>query len=185
MRPISGWTTPGRGAMDRFGKQASTDADIVKSMCDDPRREMVKNCQTPVMSLPSSQDWGTWQGADSTQGVLPNGSAAPLRRIRLMFECQKTFVPITKRGPAPQKEQDNMRARRNANRKRAGRLVRRRALPLEFVKQGSSAMKPGVGNPATTTTSMSGVSQEGGSRRRSRGRMSSLQARQMVRDALD
>ncbi|MFC1459535.1 cyclic GMP-AMP synthase DncV-like nucleotidyltransferase [Microvirga arabica] len=87
-----------------------------------------------------------------------------------------------------QKEQDNMRDRRNANRKRLrdGLAKKEKPSPLEFVKQGSYAMKTMVCDPSNDYDIDDGVYFKKEDLVGDRGaEMSSLQARQMVRDALD
>lgn len=88
----------------------------------------------------------------------------------------------------PQAERTNMRDRRDANRDRLKKGLKRnnRPTPREFVKQGSYAMKTMVQHPAKDYDIDDGVYFDVEDLVGDRGaEMSGLQVRQMVRDALD
>ena len=88
----------------------------------------------------------------------------------------------------PKAEQDKMRDRRNANRKRLrnGLAKAGKPAPLEFVKQGSYAMKTMIREPDNDYDIDDGVYFRKEDLVGERGaEMTSLQARQMVRDAVD
>ena len=88
----------------------------------------------------------------------------------------------------PKTEQDEMRDRRNANRTRlrSGLAKAGKPAPLEFVKQGSYAMKTMIREPANDYDIDDGVYFRKEELVGARGaEMTSLQARQMVRDAVD
>ena len=88
----------------------------------------------------------------------------------------------------PKTEQDEMRDRRNANRTRLcnGLAKASKPAPLEFVKQGSYAMKTMIRDPDNDYDIDDGVYFRKEDLVGERGaEMTSLQARQMVRDAVD
>ena len=88
----------------------------------------------------------------------------------------------------PKVEQDEMRDRRNANRMRLrnGLAKAGKPAPVEFVKQGSYAMKTMIRDPANDYDIDDGVYFRKEDLVGGRGaEMTSLQARQMVRDAVD
>ena len=88
----------------------------------------------------------------------------------------------------PQAEQTNMRQRRDANRKRlkSGLEAKNKPMPIEFYKQGSYAMKTMVQDPDKLYDIDDGVYFDKNDLKGERGaEMSSLQVRQMVRDAVD
>ena len=88
----------------------------------------------------------------------------------------------------PQAERTNMRDRRNANRDRLKKGLKNndKPTPREFVKQGSYAMKTMTQHPENDYDIDDGVYFEKNDLVGGRGaEMSGLQARQMVRDALD
>lgn len=88
----------------------------------------------------------------------------------------------------PKAEQDKMRDRRNANRTRLrdGLAKAGKPAPIEFVKQGSYAMKTMIRDPAKDYDIDDGVYFRKEDLVGGRGaEMTSLQARQMVRDAVD
>ena len=88
----------------------------------------------------------------------------------------------------PKAEQDRMRDRRNANRKRLqnGLANARKPAPLEFVKQGSYGMKTMIQDPYNNYDIDDGVYFRKEDLVGARGaEMTSLQARHMVRDAVD
>lgn len=88
----------------------------------------------------------------------------------------------------PKTEQDAMRDRRNSNRTRLrnGLAAAGKPAPLEFVKQGSYAMKTMVRDPDNDYDIDDGVYFRKEDLVGDRGaEMTSLQARQMVRDAVD
>jgi hypothetical protein len=88
----------------------------------------------------------------------------------------------------PQAERDNMRVRRNANRDRLRKGLKNagKPAPLEFVSQGSYAMKTMVQHPESDYDIDDGVYFDKSVLVGDRGgELSALQARQMVRDALD
>lgn len=88
----------------------------------------------------------------------------------------------------PQAERSNMRTRRDANRERLKKGLKNKdkPAPREFVKQGSYAMKTMVQHPENDYDIDDGVYFNKGDLVGDRGaEMSGLQARQMVRDALD
>lgn len=106
-----------------------------------------------------------------------------------MFDCSKDIRQFhDKEVTLPQSEQDEMRQRRNSNRDRLGNGLNREEspAPLEFVTQGSYAMKTMVCDPDNDYDIDDGVyfaiEDLVGDRG---GEMTSLQARQMVRDAVD
>ena len=88
----------------------------------------------------------------------------------------------------PKAEQDSMRDRRNANRKRVRKGLAKadKPAPVEFVKQGSYAMKTMIRDPDNDYDIDDGVYFHKEDLVGERGaEMTSLQARQMVRDAVD
>lgn len=106
-----------------------------------------------------------------------------------MFDCSKDIRQFhDKEVTLPQSERDEMRQRRNSNRDRLGNGLNREEspAPLEFVTQGSYAMKTMVRDPDKDYDIDDGVyfaiEDLVGDRG---GEMTSLQARQMVRDAVD
>ena len=106
-----------------------------------------------------------------------------------MFDCSKDVRAFhNDEVTLPIKDQDKMRDRRDANRKRVknGLKSAEKPTPLEFVKQGSYAMKTMVWNPELDFDIDDGVyfrkedlvGPQGG-------QMSPRQSREMVRDAVD
>ena len=88
----------------------------------------------------------------------------------------------------PKAEQKGMRDRRNANRKRVRKGLAKadKPAPIEFVKQGSYAMKTMIRDPDNDYDIDDGVYFRKEDLVGERGaEMTSLQARQMVRDAVD
>ena len=88
----------------------------------------------------------------------------------------------------PKAEQDKMRDRRNANRRRLrnGLAKADKPAPIEFVKQGSYAMKTMIRDPDNDYDIDDGVYFREEDLVGERGaKMTPLQARQMVRDAVD
>ena len=88
----------------------------------------------------------------------------------------------------PKVEQEQMRDRRNANRRRVRKGLTKadKPKPLEFVKQGSYAMKTMIRDPDNDYDIDDGVYFRKEDLVGERGaEMTSLQARQMVRDAVD
>lgn len=104
-----------------------------------------------------------------------------------MFNCAKDVRAYHDREVTlPKREQDAMRDRRNSNRARLLNGLRKagRPAPLEFVKQGSYAMKTMVRDPDYDIDD--GVYFRKEDLMGDRGaEMTSLQARHMVRDAVD
>ncbi len=106
-----------------------------------------------------------------------------------MYDCSKDVLghhddEVT----LPQGERNNMRSRRDANRGRLRKGLKNagRPAPLEFVSQGSYAMKTMVQHPESDYDIDDGVYFDKGVLVGDRGaEMSALQARQMVRNALD
>lgn len=106
-----------------------------------------------------------------------------------MFDCAKDVRAFhNDRVTLPQKDQDKMRDRRNSNRNRVKKGLKDagKPAPLEFVSQGSYAMKTMVWNPDLDYDIDDGiyfrkedlVGPRGGE-------MSPRQAREMARDAVD
>ena len=88
----------------------------------------------------------------------------------------------------PESEQKRMRDRRNANRKRLRKGLDKvdKPAPIEFVKQGSYAMKTMIRDPSNDYDIDDGVYFRKEDLVGERGaEMTSLQTRQMVRDAVD
>jgi len=106
-----------------------------------------------------------------------------------MFDCAKDVRAYHDQDVTlPKTEQDAMRDRRNSNRTRLrnGLAAAGKAAPLEFVKQGSYAMKTMVRSPENDYDIDDGVYFRKEDLVGERGaNMTSLQARQMVRDAVD
>ncbi|MDE0056265.1 MAG: hypothetical protein OXT64_18690 [Gammaproteobacteria bacterium] len=106
-----------------------------------------------------------------------------------MFDCAKDVRAYhDKEVTLPKTEQDAMRDRRNANRKRVrkGLANAGKPAPIEFVKQGSYAMKTMVQAFNKDYDIDDGVYFRKEDLVGARGaEMTSLQARQMVRDAVD
>lgn len=106
-----------------------------------------------------------------------------------MFDCAKDVRAYhDQEVTLPKTEQDAMRDRRNANRKRlrSGLAAAEKPAPLEFVKQGSYAMKTMVRDTDNDYDIDDGVYFAKEDLVGERGaEMTSLQARQMVRDAID
>ncbi|KAF0136238.1 MAG: hypothetical protein FD139_2848 [Methylocystaceae bacterium] len=106
-----------------------------------------------------------------------------------MFDCAKDVRAYHDQDVTlPKTEQDAMRDRRNSNRTRLrnGLSATGKPAPLEFVKQGSYAMKTMVRDPDNDYDIDDGVYFRKEDLVGGRGaEMTSLQARQMVRDAVD
>lgn len=106
-----------------------------------------------------------------------------------MFDCSKDVRAYhDQEVTLPKSEQDAMRDRRNANRTRLrnGLAEADKPAPLEFVKQGSYAMKTMTRDPNNDYDIDDGVYFRKEDLVGDRGaEMTSLQARQMVRDAVD
>ncbi|WP_442756062.1 cyclic GMP-AMP synthase DncV-like nucleotidyltransferase [Methylocystis sp. JAN1] len=106
-----------------------------------------------------------------------------------MFDCAKDVRAYHDQDVTlPKTEQDAMRDRRNSNRTRlkSGLAKAGKPAPLEFVKQGSYAMKTMVRDPDNDYDIDDGVYFRKEDLVGDRGaEMTSLQARQMVRDAVD
>nr|CCD32131.1 Conserved hypothetical protein [Methylocystis sp. SC2] len=106
-----------------------------------------------------------------------------------MFNCAKDVRAYHDQDVTlPKTEQDAMHDRRNSNRTRLrnGLSAAGKPAPLEFVKQGSYAMKTMVRDPDNDYDIDDGVYFRKGDLVGERGaEMTSLQARQMVRDAVD
>ena len=106
-----------------------------------------------------------------------------------MFDCADDVCAYHRdEVTLPKAEQDQMRDRRNANRTRLRKGLEKvsKPAPEEFVKQGSYAMKTMLRHPDNDYDIDDGVYFKKEDLVGERGaEMSSLQARQMVRDALD
>ena len=106
-----------------------------------------------------------------------------------MFDCAKDIRAYHNQDVTlPKTEQDKMRNRRNSNRARLrnGLAKADKPAPIEFVKQGSYAMKTMVQDPDNDYDIDDGVYFRKEDLVGPRGaEMTSLQARQMVRDAVD
>lgn len=106
-----------------------------------------------------------------------------------MFDCAKDVLAYhDEKVTLPRAEQTEMRDRRNANRDRLkkGLSSAGKPAPREFVSQGSYAMKTMVQHPGKDYDVDDGVYFHKEDLIGDRGaEMSALQARQMVRDALD
>ena len=106
-----------------------------------------------------------------------------------MFDCSKDVRAYHNQDVTlPKTEQDSMRNRRNANRKRLRKGLEKadRPEPIEFVAQGSYAMKTMVRDPDNDYDIDDGVYFRKEDLVGPRGaEITSLQARQMVRDAVD
>ncbi|MXZ28658.1 hypothetical protein F4212_08680 [Candidatus Poribacteria bacterium] len=106
-----------------------------------------------------------------------------------MFDCSKDIRAYhNQEVTLPKTEQDRMRDRRNSNRERVRRGLKRadKPKPIEFVSQGSYAMKTMVRDPDNDYDIDDGVYFRKEDLVGTRGaEMTSLQARQMVRDAVD
>lgn len=106
-----------------------------------------------------------------------------------MFDCAKDVRAFHDQDVTlPKAEQDQMRNRRNTNRTRLrdGLVKAGKPSPIEFVKQGSYAMKTMVQDPDSDYDIDDGVYFRKEDLVGDRGaEMTSLQARQMVRDAVD
>lgn len=106
-----------------------------------------------------------------------------------MFDCAKDVRAYHDQDVTlPNTEQDAMRDRRNSNRTRLrnGLSAAGKPAPLEFVKQGSYAMKTMIRDPDNDYDIDDGVYFRKEDLVGERGaEMTSLQSRQMVRDAID
>ena len=106
-----------------------------------------------------------------------------------MFDCSKDVRAYHDQDVTlPKTEQDGMRDRRNANRTRLRNGLEKagKPKPIEFVKQGSYAMKTMCRDSDNDYDIDDGVYFEKADLVGDRGaEMTSLQARQMVRDAVD
>ena len=106
-----------------------------------------------------------------------------------MFDCAKDVRAYHNQDVTlPKTEQDAMRARRDSNRTRLrnGLSAAGKPAPLDFVKQGSYAMKTMVRDPDNDYDIDDGVYFRQEDLVGDRGaEMTSLQARKMVRDAVD
>ena len=106
-----------------------------------------------------------------------------------MFDCSKDIRAYHNQNVTlPKTEQDSMRNRRNSNRNRLRKGLEEadRPEPIAFVSQGSYAMKTMVRDPDNDYDIDDGVYFRKEDLVGTRGaEMTSLQARQMVRDAVD
>ncbi|MGF7151467.1 hypothetical protein FHS96_005133 [Sphingomonas zeicaulis] len=106
-----------------------------------------------------------------------------------MYDCDKDICAFHKdEVTLPQTEQDAMRQRRDANRRRLREGLKKaeKPAPDDFVKQGSYAMKTMLRHPQNDYDIDDGVYFKKADLVGERGaEMTSLQARQMVRDAVD
>ena len=106
-----------------------------------------------------------------------------------MFDCSKDIRAYhNQEVTLPKTEQDRMRDRRNSNRKRLRRGLEKagKPEPIKFVSQGSYAMKTMVRDPDNDYDIDDGVYFRKEDLVGARGaEMTALQARQMVRDAVD
>jgi hypothetical protein len=106
-----------------------------------------------------------------------------------MFDCSKDVLSYhNDEVTLPVSEQNNMRERRNANRTRLkeGLKKAKRPAPSAFETQGSYAMRTMIQLPRKNWDIDDGVYFKAGDLKGERGgEMSALDARQMVRDALD
>lgn len=106
-----------------------------------------------------------------------------------MFDCSKDVRAYhNQEVTLPKTEQDRMRDRRNSNRKRLRRGLKKAAKPepIYFVSQGSYAMKTMVRDPDNDYDIDDGVYFRKEDLVGARGaEMTALQARKMVRDAVD
>ena len=106
-----------------------------------------------------------------------------------MFDCSEDVLAHhSDEVTLPQAERAAMRDRRNANRDRLkkGLKEKKKPTPYEFVSQGSYAMKTMTQHPDNHYDIDDGVYFDKGILLGERGaEMSALQARQMVRDAVD
>ena len=106
-----------------------------------------------------------------------------------MFDCSKDICAYHNQDVTlPKTEQDRMRNRRNANRDRLRKGLEKagKPAPIEFVAQGSYAMKTMVRDPDNDYDIDDGVYFRKEDLVGPRGaEMTSLQARQRVRDAVD
>jgi len=106
-----------------------------------------------------------------------------------MFDCDEDLRAYHNQDVTlPKAEQDRMRDRRNSNRTRLrnGLAKANKPSPIEFVKQGSYAMKTMVRDPNNDYDIDDGVYFAKADLVGERGaEMTSLQARHMVRDAVD
>ena len=106
-----------------------------------------------------------------------------------MFDCSKDVRAYHNQDvTVPKTEQDRMRSRRNANRDRLRKGLEKadKPPPIEFIAQGSYAMKTMVRDPDNDYDIDDGVYFRKEDLVGPRGaEMTSLQARQMVRDTVD
>jgi hypothetical protein len=106
-----------------------------------------------------------------------------------MFDCSKDVIAHhDQKVTLPQAERTQMRERRDANRDRLKRGLKRigKPLPREFVKQGSYAMKTMTQHPENDYDIDDGVYFDKEVLVGDRGaQLSALQVRQFVRDAID
>ena len=106
-----------------------------------------------------------------------------------MFDCSKDVRAFHNQGVTlPKTDQDSMRSRRNANRDRLRKGLKKadKPTPIEFVAQGSYAMKTMVRDPDNDYDIDDGIYFRKEDLVGPRGaEMTSLQARKMVRDAVD
>lgn len=106
-----------------------------------------------------------------------------------MYDCDKDICAFHKdEVTLPKTEQDAMRDRRDSNRTRLRNGLKKaeKPAPIEFVKQGSYAMKTMLRHPQNDYDIDDGVYFKKSDLVGDRGaEMTSLQARQMVRDAVD
>lgn len=106
-----------------------------------------------------------------------------------MFDCAKDVLSYhNDEVTLPAAEQKNMRERRNANRKRLKDGLKKagRPVPSDFATQGSYAMRTMIQLPGKNWDIDDGVYFDAADLKGQRGdEMSALEARQMVRDALD
>ena len=106
-----------------------------------------------------------------------------------MYDCDKDIRAFHRdEVTLPQTEQDSMRSRRDSNRTRLRNGLKKaeKPAPLEFVKQGSYAMKTMLRHPDNDYDIDDGVYFKKSDLVGDRGaEMTSLQTRQMVRDAVN
>ena len=106
-----------------------------------------------------------------------------------MFDCSKDILAYHNQGVTlPKTDQDSMRSRRNANRDRLRKGLKKvgKLAPIEFVAQGSYAMKTMVRDPDNDYDIDDGVYFRKEDLVGPRGaELTSRRARQLVRDAVD
>ena len=185
MMPFLALDDTRREAIDRLIEQANSDADMTRSACDDQNDPKGQRIRAMLDDLPSY---------DPPTGDL--GREGPLRLVpklkhrgRTMYDCNADIRAFhDQRVTLPEKERGKMRDRRNSNRSRLRKGLKKQGKPLpqESVSQGSYQMKTMLQDQNNDYDIDDGQYFDKGVLVGPRGaELTSLEARAMVRDAID